>query len=234
MRFNGTRFRFGLVLSAILLGACTYRGADDPVSRKFSWFSYLNGDDIRSECAAGGGDRYRFVYNAVNVEQIRTYDLRVNAGPEGHLLTVRVIGPADLSDIGVSEPGDLLDPWRGDSGQVWLLDRDLARLEAAMADAGVFGEAPHGLRLKSYDFFWMVVGCRRGQVFFDAIRWPSERFDSAAFPQLLFGWDRTQVAVNQPRKANPRQVYPDKPDERSDNYELRVGDNGLIGGLGLF
>ena len=224
----------GLGLCAVLLGACTYRGADDPVSRKFSWFSYLNGDDIRRECAAGGPDRYRFVYNGINVEQIRTYDLSLNAGPQGNLLSVRVLGPADVSHIGVSSPGDLLGPWQGDRGQVWLLDRDVARLEQAMADSGVFAPPPRGMRMQSYDFFWLTVGCRQGQVFFDARRWPSEPFTAATFPDLLFGWDRTGVAVNPPRQANPRQVYPDKPDERSDNYELRVGDDGLIGGLGLF
>src|SRR5690606_6468296 len=74
-RMDVTLFRLGpAALCLIVLAACTYRGADDPVSRKFSWFSYLNGDDIRRECVAGAADRYRFVYNGINVEQVRTYD----------------------------------------------------------------------------------------------------------------------------------------------------------------
>jgi hypothetical protein len=223
-----------VVASGLILGACTYRGADDPVSRKFSWFSYLNGDDIRQTCGTAAPDRYRFIYNAVNVEQIRTYDLYLDAGPKGHRLSIRVIGPSDLSRIGLSDVGDLLNPWRGEGGDVWLLDRDLARLDQAMAESGIFAEAPHGLRLQSYDFYWMVVGCRQGKVFFDAMRWPADPFNKATFPKLLFSWDHSDIAVNQPRLADPRRVYLDRPDENAQNYELRVGDNGLIGGPGLF
>ncbi len=54
-----------LAAPLLVLSACTYRGeSDNPVVRRFTWFSYLNGDDIRAACRADTRERYRFVYNA--------------------------------------------------------------------------------------------------------------------------------------------------------------------------
>ena len=67
----------GLVL---VLSACTYRAGDEdnPIRRSFSWFSYLNADDLRSACTRGAPERYRIVYNAVWQEQVRTYDFIIH------------------------------------------------------------------------------------------------------------------------------------------------------------
>jgi len=54
-------------LLVLALGAgCTYGGGDiaEPLQRKFQWFSYVGGDDLKAECAPGRAPRYRFVYNA--------------------------------------------------------------------------------------------------------------------------------------------------------------------------
>jgi hypothetical protein len=73
-------FRLGVLAILVLLGACTYRegGVGNPLTRRFQYFSYLGGDDIRRDCTAGTPARYRLVYNASYLEQVRTYDLRRN------------------------------------------------------------------------------------------------------------------------------------------------------------
>ncbi len=66
---------FALML-VIVVASCTYQGGlENPVTRKFTWFSYVNGDDIRKVCAGLGADRYRFVYNGIYQRQTRTYDV---------------------------------------------------------------------------------------------------------------------------------------------------------------
>ena len=50
-------------------------GEDQPVIRKFTWFSYIGADDIREKCKYSSNPQYRFVYNGVYNEQVRTYDI---------------------------------------------------------------------------------------------------------------------------------------------------------------
>jgi len=222
------------LLFPVFLGACTYSGEDDPVSRRFSWFSYLDGVDLRQYCVPGAADRYRFVYNAVYIEQVRTYEMTAKAGPDGHLLKVRVIGSTDLRRLDVKEAADLMAPWRGREEKVWLRDVDLGKLKAAMAVGGVFEGAPKGMELASEDFYWIVAACAGGRFSFNAYKWPSERFDNARFAGLLLAWDPTGVKVNEPRKVDFLLLYgeyfPDKPF----GFNLRVGDNGLWGVDPLF
>src|ERR1700751_6126832 len=63
------------------LAACSYRGdIDNPVVRKVSWFSYLDGTDIRAACTEGAQDRYRLVYNVRYEEQLRSYEVVADGG----------------------------------------------------------------------------------------------------------------------------------------------------------
>lgn len=215
-----------MAVLAFVLGACAYTGAGDPVSRKFTWFSYLNGDDIRQSCVAGGSDRYRFVYNGINVEQRRTYDLTVGTGPRGHPMAMRVIGTSDLSSFSAS---DLFGPWRGTAADVWLPDSQLAEIERMMEQDGSFAGPPVGLRLPSAGFYWVVLACRGGRFYFDAYLWPGERFQKAQLPARLLAIDPTGAAINPPRDATPSLVYPDRAGEDSRNYTLDVGRDGLVG-----
>ena len=159
------------VVFAALLAACAYRGGDDPVALRLSWFDYLNG-------------------------------------------------------------GDLAEPWRGTTETVHLRASDMTRLRRATTAGGVFTGAPMGLRLESNGFFWTVAACVGGRFIFNAYRWPSPRFEDAAFPALLIAWDPTGVAVNEPRQII--EVY-DKDDvNNARRYTLDVGDNGLVGVQPLF
>ena len=229
--------RFASLLIAVLaamVGGYAYRGADDPVALRISWFSYLNGDDLRGLCVPGAGDRYRFVYNGINLEQVRTYEVVAGDRTGEPVLKVRVTGPADLSQFTVGRAADLLDPWRGKAETVVLRAVDLERLRHAMGDSGVFDAAPAGLELSSHGFFWIVGACARGRFHFNAYRWPSERFEEAAFAGLLFAWDPTGVAINRPRKTFAYDL--DDEDERQSarRFNLRVGRDGLVGVKPLF
>ncbi len=76
------RLSAAALLFANIFAGCTYHGTqqDNPVQRRFTWYSYLNGDDIREDCEADARPRYRFVYNGVYVQQVRSYDIRPVAG----------------------------------------------------------------------------------------------------------------------------------------------------------
>jgi hypothetical protein len=70
----------GLALGlGIGLAGCAYHGSfDDPIQRRFQWFSFIGGDDIKAACRPGSSasiDRYRFVYNGRYAEQLRAYEL---------------------------------------------------------------------------------------------------------------------------------------------------------------
>lgn len=216
-----------LIAALAVASACTYTGSDNPIARRVAWFSYLNGDDIRKDCAAGAPDRMRFVYNAVYVQQVRTYD--VSGGPEP-ILKVRVIGRPDLSQFGISTPADVFGPWRGAMADVRLRDQDWALLRRVAGESGVLEPAPAGLELPSDGFYWSVVACLGGTLGFNAYLWPSERFERAQFSRLLFAWDPTGVAVNRPRPLTPFDIYgSNRPDDASYSFNMRVGENGFVG-----
>lgn len=174
------------------------------LQRRFTWFSYLNGDDIRAACEVDRAPRYRFVYNGVYVQQVRSYDIRPDEGGSGSTLTVRLIGPADLSSVEIRPQlstllEDLMAPWAGRVETVALSPADLARLDRALAESGFLDPAPRGLYLRGEDFFWIGVACIGGNVHFNAYRWPMPAFQHATFPALLLSWDPTGQPLNEPR-----------------------------------
>ena len=93
----------------ILLAGCTYRGdIDNPAVRKVSWFSYLDGTDIRTACVEGAPDSYRLVYNGRYEEQVRSYEITAD-GAGGAYLTARAKGRTNAFDVSFD---DVLAPWR--------------------------------------------------------------------------------------------------------------------------
>ncbi|KAF0223601.1 MAG: hypothetical protein FD176_1836 [Rhodospirillaceae bacterium] len=103
------------LLSVLALAGCTYGGGDmgDPVTRKFHWFSYVAGDDIRANCQTGTPDRFRLVYNGIYDQQLRLYEL----DSVRRLLTVKVTAPGNAAQV---SGDDLLAPWRAVEGKVPL------------------------------------------------------------------------------------------------------------------
>ena len=227
-------FRAVACLLVVLgVAGCTYAETDNPIVRKFSWFSYLNGDDVRAACRVGGPEHWRFAYNGIYIEQVRTYDLAEQADGTFRL-RVNVTGKPNLSELKVTKPADLLAPWRGVIETV-RLGRDQRDLLARAADAdGVFAAVSEGLELHSNDFYWTGVVCRNGEVSFTARRWPSTAFEALTFPSLLLAWDPTGIALNPPRTTSNKELYGEENPDGAVRFNLKVGANGLAGVKPLF
>ena len=231
-----------LTVAAVLslgLAACTYRGdIDNPATIKATWFSYLNGDDIRETCVEGAKPRYRLVYNADYNEQIRSYEV-TGDGAGSAALTVRVQGRSGLNASRLTLPDPL--GWaRWTTSQTALDKAALDQLDAALAESGAFESAPTGLRLFSKETYWVSSLCKDGVFHFNAWRFPSARFDAITFDALLFESDATEIAVRPPRAVSPgERSDARKPrnrqsgDETGSFFNLQVGENGLAGNLAL-
>lgn len=230
-----------LVLAA-LIGGCAYHETYPQVTRRFTWFSYLNGDDIRARCGADARPRYRFVYNGVYTRQVRTYDIAPDEQGRGFQLTARVLNPFLLSSVEIDIPGMMsgqdpsegLQPWAGTTARVPLGSRDLDTLDAALAVSGFFRPPPVGARLSSDGFYWIGVACIGGRMAFNAYEWPSSRFDDATFPALLFGWDQTGVPVHPPHDRPFSGLDEDPQSKGMHTFTITIGQEGLAGVATLF
>lgn len=235
-RFTALFRFFALAAGVMAVGACTYRGGiDQPVTLKATWFSYLDGDDIRAACGQPGVTWYRLVYNGNYDEQLRSYEV-VAEGPGPANYVARVIngGGLDLTRLSLR---DLQAPGRWTTHRERLDEAERARLERALERSGAFAPAPEGLRLASEEFYWTFAGCRDGAFSFNAWRYPSPGFAQLAFPEVLLAHDRTGLAVNPPRKIAPIEKGrrgPGPEEDTTPRFDLKVGKNGLANTYALF
>jgi hypothetical protein len=224
-----------LPLLAVLAGlvACTAEGpAENPLIRKFTWFSYVNGDDLRAECRPGAPPRYRFVYNGVYQQQVRTYDIGAEPPDSPHYrLAARVIGRTVVSEVVIGDWEDVFRPGRGVIRSVPLRQLDLDALDRSLVASGFFEPPPAGMRLRSDDFYWIAVACLGGRAVFNAYKWPSPEFDGLVWAKLLLSWDPTDVPFNQPRPLSELEIYgtlnPESV-ERAPRFTLTIGATGLV------
>lgn len=223
-----------ILAAGLLLAACAYRGGiDEPLTRRATWFSYLDGGDIRDTCAPGAVDRYRLVYNGRYQEQLRSYEV-TGDGAGGAILVARALAQATLTELRLD---DLLAPWRWRRAEARLSPADMAAFESALQDSGFFAAPPDGLRLNSWEFYWVASGCRNGRFEFSAWVHPSARWNALAFPDLLFARDETGVPVNPPRPlpASERFGPAGGREERGaeTRFSLQVDGKGLGGLMAL-
>ena len=223
-------YGFLLVLFA-LLSACTLgETVSNPLTQRFAWFAYMNGDDIRQACVEGSPARYRLVYNGRYQEQLRTYEITVNAAGSA-LLVGRAQGSGNLLQVSLN---DVLAPWRWHQGRAILEAEEVAAFEATLTESGFWQTPPRHLTLPSAGFFWTAVACRNGEVQFNAWRYPSKRYDALAFPAWLFAKDTTGVAVNPSRRIDTAELTLPRGNvqltgTQQPRFFLRVGKNGLAG-----
>jgi len=233
-QFRPAGVALGLLACALLAG-CSYQGnIDNPLTLKATWFSYLNGDDIRAGCTEGSGRRYRLVYNADYDEQLRSYEV-ADDGAGGAMLVARVQGPSGLvvNNISFSDP---LGWARWTKSVTALSAQDVGRLDAALEESGALAAPPQGLQLFSKETYWISILCRDGMVSFNAWRFPSDRYEAITFDDLLFALDGTGVEVRAPQAvpvgASARASVPrrqESSDARGSFFNVKVGDDGLIG-----
>ena len=214
----------------LALAGCTYRpGADNPVARSLTWFSYAGAGDIRADCRPGAADRMRLIYNGDYDEQVRSYD--VTALAAGGKVEIRVRGPQDLTR-GVLL-FDLFGPWRAEGRLVRIAANELADLRRTLGDSGLARPAPDGLRLDSNEFYWLVSACLDGRFMVNAWKYPSPRFEALGFPAVLLRLDPTGIALNPPQPAYP---LPERFNDRfaEPRFEFQVRGNRLLGSGAAF
>jgi len=214
-----------LVVSLILT-ACTFEGSRHPVTLKFSWFSYLNGDDIRPRCSAGAPDEYRFIYNGVYTEQVRMYDVFPAPDEDDrYIVEARVTGQADVSTVAAEYSRfDLFAPWRAVESKINVRQEDIEKLNLSLKSSGLFSEEGHQGDLSSIQFYWIVSGCFDGKYIVRSFVWPEQAFQEADFPKLLMVWDFTQIPLNLPRKTSLFEIYGTNDQEDHLNlFTIRVG-----------
>ena len=222
-----------VLLSLAPLTGCTLQeSVNNPLTQRFAWFQYLNGDDIREGCFEGGLWRVRLIYNGRYQEQLRVYNV-VADGAGGALLVARAQGPGNLVELGLGLD-DILAPWRWHRSEVRLDGEATEAFFKSLQDSGFFGPAPTGLSLPSAGFYWIAISCSAGRVHFSAWRYPSARYAALTFPAFLFAHDRTEIPVNPPRPIDASQLILRQQNlqitgSQGPRFQLRVGDNGLAG-----
>lgn len=240
----GGRARAGVLnlcagLVAVALGACTSTGdISNPVVRKVTWFSFLNGYDIRTTCQPGAPDHLRLVHNANYSRRVRVHELvAVNpalpgGAPSGAMrLMTRVIGDTTtewLVEFG--DPSSLFAPWAGQVSRVTLGPADVAAVRTAVARDGLGQPAPAGTELFSQDYWWLAVGCLDGRMRFQVWAHPDRGYDGLTFPALLQARDGTGIPLRTPADE-PVYANPAIMDRDAARYEVRfrlaVGPNGI-------
>ncbi len=227
MHQNLLRRALGAVLAALAVAGCTFQQGyhDNPIQRSMAWYSYLNGDDLRSYCRGGGPDRYRIVYNGIWDEQVRTYDITVDPSGEGAAVVMQVSGSVDVSEIPLDDP---LSPWRGKIARRHIGRGELRAIRDGLHKSGFDTPPPDGTRVYSWSFFWLVAACESGRFQYNAWgydgSYDTPRFDQVALRAPLMAIDTTGVAFNPPR----RDVELDRDMERRrDYYELVITPQGI-------
>ncbi len=223
---------------ALMLAACAYQGDQStPGAQKLTWFSYLNGEDIRQGCAEGTLDRYRLVNNAVYEEQLRSYELRLSPNGGGSY-SARAQGVASLTKVTLNDP---LAPWGWQTSEASLTPEQGAAFKSALADSGFYGPPPVGKRFYSGFFYWWVVACEDGQMHYNAWEYGMPGYAELTFPDWLYALDRTGLAVNPPREIDLDKRLRDRnsggrasDDDPSLNFEIEMGRDGMRGGASLF
>lgn len=209
-----------------LLAGCASRGRiDDPVERKLSWFSYLDGSDIRTSCAEGALDRYRLVYNASYEEQVRSYEV-VADGSGGAWLKAQASRPVNVSRL---SGGDPFGPWRWPSAETRLSPEAFAEFRRRLVASGFTAGAPVGLNLHSAGFYWVASGCHDGVFHFTAWAYPQTDFAQLPFIETLFAHDATGVPVNPPRVVPGARLQERgrQDDFREQRFTLTVREHGF-------
>ncbi|MBM3569856.1 MAG: hypothetical protein FJX46_14010 [Alphaproteobacteria bacterium] len=189
--------RYAAIIAALIVGSatgCVSSGpTDDPFERKFTWKSYLAGDDLWPQCKAGSAAALRLVYNADYERQVRSYDLTRRADG-GWALTMNVRRTPTVNRIDLSDP---LATWRGERFDADLTAEQGARLVAALERSGL-DRPPEVQRLESDSFYWLVGACLEGRWRQNAWDQPSGRIAQAAFIGVLAAFDPSRIALPPP------------------------------------
>lgn len=202
----------GVTLATSLLAGCAFTQTSDisnPLTRKASWFSYLNADDMRIACSAGEAEgQIRMIYNANYYKEVRSYEVRPIAGLDQFDMVSRVFGPAEVSQINVDINAPL-GAFGGQEATDTLNRASYLRLTDALQADGFGYQDREGLRLHSDDYYWVAIGCSSKNITLAA--WTSAKDDLSAlgFPPVLQSLSSIERDLPEPPEAGaPANPYP--------------------------
>lgn len=186
-----------LICGAVFLGACEYTSRpDNPVERRFTWLSFLAGEDLKESCRSFAPPRYRFVFNAIYSEQVRTYDINGLPDGGGGMIDAEILS-AELS------PNFLVYfpywPWAGKRAVAQLNGVEMSVLRQSLEASGFYNSLPIGKILDSHSFYWAVSACEGSRFYFNAWSHPSAEFANIRFADLLQRFDGTGIAFPEVR-----------------------------------
>ena len=225
--------------AALLLAGCAYQatgnqgaglGIDNPVERRFTWFSYLDAADIRNSCAAGGPDQLRLVYNGQFPDQVRAYDILGGAKP---VMTARARGASgNLLNMSFDTLEGLFGPWNFRQSQATLSPAEWAELNELLRRSGYATTVQDGLRLHSMDFYWLVAGCEGGKFHYNgwAARSSTTPLGNVRFLEFLLKRDQTGIAYRPPHNVTYIEKYGDSKGQSkkySGDFTITVRPTGI-------
>jgi len=161
----------------------------NPISRALQWPDIMAGNDIRAVCVPGAPERWRFVYNAIYSEQVRSYDIA------GGTVETRVF---DRLGVGYMTTFSLSEFIGGAVSAVPIAPEDLRRLVAVWEADLPKAVKPVG-HLRADRFFWTSAGCRDGRFVVAAFNYPPDGSTPFNFPLELARFDRSGKPGNPPR-----------------------------------
>jgi hypothetical protein len=173
-----TSIGLAAAVALLLPGCASFGPAEEADARKLTWFSYVNGEDLRAQCSREEPDRYRLIYNSKSNAQLRTYEVRASGGDEGAggaVVEARIIPTEALWGRG---PEEALDTGRAASMRLYLTPDQFEQLTMKLAESGVFSGPSVELRAQSGGVFWLASGCHDGTYFLTAFSNPSDRFEN--------------------------------------------------------
>lgn len=214
----------GAILVLFLVG-CAASGPDDnPLTRSFTWFSYLGGDDISDRCGPGSPDALRFVYNAQWHDQVRTYEVRPGSGGRAGTVEARILGQGDIASIRAEDP---LRPWRGDRADSPITPGEFDMLVAALQQSVAGPRMRPGQFLRSDAYYWVASACLNGSFRFAAWQGGDQDLRRLPFPAILLRFDATGISYREPRNVALGPFRRTDPMTDRDHHQLQLGENGL-------
>lgn len=212
----------------ITVAGCRAAGAPDSAgAMRFTWFSYLNADDLRTRCAPGGPPLTRIVYNAVFTDEVRAFDIVGEPDGAARVVENRYDGVQllDVTSLGLMNRPDQVTARFGPAVA--------AELEQSLESSGVFAPPPVGLILRSDDYYWLVAACRDGTMYYDGFR--GDALGGLPFVDVLARHDPLGEPLPAPKKlripassAAPITTAEVREDAKP-YFHIQIGRDGLVG-----
>lgn len=221
---------------ALLAGCASSGEIDNPLQRRATWFSFISGEDIASECVASGREHYRLTYIADRDVQVRIYDIDAETTPTPQLRSrIMTVAASDWFPMPIlTDPSRPFRPY--DSIAPLSTETTQAIVDDLIQAGWSTSPAPVGRKIASHSFTWLAAGCRNGVFSFQVWEYPDETFLGLAFPSILFQADTSGIAVNTHPSDGERRTYNAFIGRTADNmpgdgrhlYNMEIGPDGVF------